>query len=355
MDDFIISNLNESRNEWCERLIYILVPHINEGIKSIFNEAMKMCIENNETSKYLMTFQNLLSKIPQWNSVIVQDEVTRIVNKSGCNYISELISCVHIIQLKILTCIRVGNKQKKIDIAIPKLNDFIHKIYIHVARKMYTNVYLLEKGISPLQIQKNNREIEIFIRECILITIRESIPTEQIVRAYLDESIEHEEEIIIEDLEEPIEPTNIIPSSSNSSTNEVDKTIFENSNSEIKENSQSNEKFTTPTIQNINNDKDPVTTLKFNDIDYVLDENDNKTNKQAPKDIKTLEEISVSNTIKRKLQEEKDDEEEDVNDKIQIHSDNINIDNLDVFDIETPNLKIKSNLNDDIFDIEELR
>ena len=76
-------------------------------------------------------------------------------------------------QLKILTCIRVGNKQKQIDIAIPKLDDFIHKVYIHTARKLYSNVYLFERNISPLQQQKNNREMEVSIKECILTAIRD--------------------------------------------------------------------------------------------------------------------------------------------------------------------------------------
>ena len=62
---------------------------------------------------------------------------------------------------------RVGNKQKKIDISIPKLDHFIHKVYIHVARKVYMNVYLFEKNISPLLIQKNNRELEMIVQECI--------------------------------------------------------------------------------------------------------------------------------------------------------------------------------------------
>jgi glycosyltransferase involved in cell wall biosynthesis len=47
-------------------------------------------------------------------------------------------------QLKLLTAMRVGQKQKKININIPKLDDFIHKIYVHVARKIYKNVYLFE-------------------------------------------------------------------------------------------------------------------------------------------------------------------------------------------------------------------
>ena len=113
MDDFIVSNLYESRNEWCARLVTILTPLVSEGIKSIFNESVKICKDNNETEKYLMTFQNLLGQVPKWNSVIVEDERKRIIERSGCNYLEDLISCVHIIQLKVLTCIRVGNKQKK--------------------------------------------------------------------------------------------------------------------------------------------------------------------------------------------------------------------------------------------------
>jgi len=187
MDDFVLSNLQESRNEWCSRLVSIFTPLILGGIKSIFNESWKICVDNDEPNKYLMTFQNLLSRIPKWNNEIIEDERKRIIERSGCNYLEDLITCVHIIQLKVLTCIRVGNKQKKIDISIPKLDNFIHKVYINVARKVYSNVYLFDKNVSPLQIQKNNRELENIIQECILISIRESIPTEAIIRAYMDE------------------------------------------------------------------------------------------------------------------------------------------------------------------------
>jgi hypothetical protein len=93
-----------------------------------------------------------------------------------------------------------GNRQKQIDISIPKLDTFLHKIYIHVARKIYKNVYLFELNVPSLQIQRNNRELETIIQECVLITIRDSIPTEEIIRAYLDESIEQEEEVTIENI-----------------------------------------------------------------------------------------------------------------------------------------------------------
>ena len=61
MDDFVLSNLQESRNEWCSRLVSIFCPLVIEGMKSIFNEAWKICHDTNEPAKYLMTFQNFLS------------------------------------------------------------------------------------------------------------------------------------------------------------------------------------------------------------------------------------------------------------------------------------------------------
>ena len=310
MDDFVISNLHESRNEWCGRLVTLLTPVIMEGIRSIYNESWKMCEESNEKSKYLMTFQNLLARIPKWNSVILEEECKRIVEKSGCTYLEDLIACVHIIQLKVLTCIRVGKKQKKIDISIPKLDHFIHRVYIHVARKVYSNIYLFERGLSDLTVQKYKRELEIMTQECILTAIRESIPTEAIIRAYLDESIEDEEEVIIEPIveeeekkeDEPKEPPMEIPKE------ELPATL---------------------SVENVNNEK-PVTRLTFNDIDDASD----GTSIDAPKSIERLEEISVRGNMMRKSEEENEDEEEQSG-NINIHmNEDVTLDN--VFDLDKP-------------------
>ena len=195
MDDFNLSTIIESKNEWCARLTNTLTPCIIEGLRSIFTEAYDVCLENNEETKYLMTFQNFLNNIPKWSSEIVENEKQRIITSSACNYLEDLITCVHITQLKSLTSTRVGLKQKKINIDIPDLHKFIHKTYINVARKIYVNIYLFEKNIKPLQTQKNNRELEIIIKECILNSIRESIPIEHILQMYLDETLETDVEI----------------------------------------------------------------------------------------------------------------------------------------------------------------
>jgi len=207
MDDFSLSSLQESRNEYCSRLITLLTPCIIDGVKSIFDESWKLCIENDEKPKYLMTFQNFLTRVPKWNPNIIAQECSRIKEKSNCSYIPDLITCVHINQLKMLSCMRVGTKQKKVNINVPNLEDFIHKVYINAARKIYTNVYLFENGITQLKLQRNARDLEVLIRECIVQTIRENIPVEELLKLYMTETIEdaievHEKDEIIS--QEPV-------------------------------------------------------------------------------------------------------------------------------------------------------
>ncbi len=332
MDDFVISNLHEARNEWCSRLVSILTPLVEEGVRSIFDEAWKICLDSDEMNKYLMTFQNLLSRIPKWNSVIVEEERQRIIERSGCNYLEDLITCVHIIQLKVLTCIRVGNKQKKIDISIPKLDPFIHRVYIQTARKIYQNVYLFEKNISPMQTQKNARELELLVQEAILTTIRESIPTEAIIRAYMDESEEQEEEVTIENIKEP------------EITKEAEKEQ-ENKEAQEKAEEEAEPVSITPTIKNMDDEK-VVTKLTFNDLDTAISTDNNEEVIDAPKTLERLEDISVSRSLERKMMEEEDSDDDD--ERIKIHTDTMDLTGFDLLDepakndIESANIVLEA-------------
>jgi hypothetical protein len=191
--NYDVSMLNESKNEWTARMINVLMPQIVHGLRSIFAEAVKTCNGRKEIDKYLMTFQNMLVAVPAWNSEIIVAERKRICDKSGCVYLEDLVTCVHIIQLKILSAMRVGQKQKKVEIPVPKLDDFIHKVYIHSARRVYSSVFLFQHNISPLQIQRNNRDLELIIQECILNAVRESIPVESLLKSYLnDDAVEED-------------------------------------------------------------------------------------------------------------------------------------------------------------------
>jgi hypothetical protein len=320
MDDFNVSSLHESKNEWGARLLTILTPLIIEGFKSIFDESITLCKTNGEMDKYLMTFQNLIARIPKWNANIIETERKRIIEKSCCNYLEELVTCVHIIQLKLLTAMRVGQKQKKIDINIPKLDDFIHKAYINVARKVYKNVYLFEINSVPLQVQRHNRELEIIVQECILNAVRESIPIESILRAYMDETVE--EDVIEEIKEQLVEKS--APLNAQGETEFI---------SEIKDdkNVKSGGSVTDSNKRLESSDHSP--SLKFNDMDSVLDDNNKEQLISAPKTIERLEEISALRNIQRKMEEE--------DDKLQISDEDIELGNLDIHVIGQPEVKLE--------------
>jgi hypothetical protein len=333
MDDFNINVLNESKNEWCGRLLNILTPLIIEGLKSIFSESTKLCSTNGEMDKYLMTFQNFISRIPKWSQTIIEQEKERIIEKSKCNYLEDLITCVHIIQLKVLTAVRVGQKQKKIDIEIPKLDVFIHKIYINIARKVYTNVYLFEINIPALNVQKNNRQLEILVQESIMNTIRDSVPVEMILRAYMDETIE--EDVIEEVKEKEIKESEELKQLREKL--ETPSKIVEEEIKPIPVNNNNNA-FLPDKLEDSDNED---TNIKFNDVDMVRDINNKDDTILAPKTIERLDEISNIRNEQRKLEEDSDDDEEPIKLKI---FDNLSSNDLGIELLEPEILNESDNL-----------
>jgi len=346
MDDYSVASLVESRNEWCIRLLNIITPLIIEGFNSIWKDAFRLAKENNEKSKYLMVFQNLLGQIPKWSGAIVEKERQRIIESGGCNYLEDLLTCVHVIQLKALTCVRVGQKQKKIELDIPTLDKFIHNVYINCARKIYTNVYLYETGIPVLQVQKHNRELELIIRECIMDTVRDSIPTEHILRAYMEETeeenVETKEEII--NVEEPVEKDTANKESANETkeggaNSEVNTKEGEKKN-ETEDVKIERELSLSDLVSSLDTDEDTKVSkkepsssltnevitkldsdtsssneelkkpgLSFNDTDVAVTDSGRIEKIDAPKDIDRLEKISEENFAKRKAEEEEEDDE----------------------------------------------
>jgi hypothetical protein len=318
MDENNITSLNEAQYEWALRLLHILHPLIYEGIHVIYNEAVDLCTKSDEDEKYLMTFQNFLARIPKWSEEIIQKEVNRIVDKSGCTYLPDLITCVHITHLKILTSIRTGKTQKKIDITIPKLGVFVHKVYINLSRALYSNVYLFDKDVPPLLFQKNKAEFNKMIKTAILDSIREGIPVEQLLRSYLDESsdlVREEVKSSVETKEKEKEKENDYDLKPSVETLEVE-TVKEDL-PEI-----TDLKKTDPVLELLDRPS-----IKFSDIDYAVDVTNVVSSVNAPKDIETLENKLNVRHAERKAQEALEEDE----DKLKIGGDVISADlNIEV-------------------------
>jgi hypothetical protein len=333
MDDFNINALHESKNEWTCRLINILTPLIIEGLRSIFDESSQLCSSNGEMDKYLMTFQNFISRIPKWNPNIIEEEKCRIVEKSRCPYLEDLITCVHIIQLKVLTAVRVGQKQKKINLDIPKLDIFIHKVYIQVARKVYQNVYLFEINIPPLKTQKNNRNLEIMIQESILNAVRESIPVDTILKAYMDETIE--EDVIEEIKEKEINETDEIKKLKKAKETPSKIVEEERPTPKLEEKTYISSYEDLSDSDEEDNNKSKPSSIVFNDIDMVRDIDNNDNNIMAPKTFERLDEISNMRNEQRKMDDSDDDDDDDDEPiKLKISDNSVSISDLGLQSIE---------------------
>lgn len=360
MDDFNLTTLTESRNEYSALFVSRLTPCIAQGITSIFNEACELCIKNDEDEKYLMTFQNLLGRVTRWNSEIIQNETERIIRESNCNYLEDLLTCVHVTQLKILTNVRVGTFQKKVSIDIPKLESFIHKCYIAVAREVYKNVFLYDKSVIPLMRQKNMRELHLIIKECILNVIRDNMPVEEILKSYLDdgnEEVADEEKTEIK--EETEEVIDVQPPNNNEQTETEE--VNEHTEEPVK---QSQEQSVNQNLgESVNQiqeqrDNDQIhnkpNTLKFDDTDKILNFDNNQVSGvisgsvvesiNAPKDVERLEQISEQRNRERKEEEDDHEDEDDsgYGETLQIHGDSEI--NLDVERIEPKSIKLKDDL-----------
>ena len=334
MDDYSVTSLAESKNEWCARLVNTLTPEIIQGLKSIFNEAWKLCEDNDEQDKYLMTFQTFLGRIPKWNNEIIETERKRICESSGCGYLEELITCVHVIQLKALSCVRVGQKQKKVDIDVPSVDVFIHKIYINVARKIYTNIYLFEKNIAPLQIQKHNRELELIIRECIMNSVRESIPVEAILRAYMDETEEQHVDVkeVQEKIAVPVEQPTIPLAVGGEGQVPPAIPLAVGGQGQVQQMATPLvvKSGTPPAISRLGGEGAAPPGLKFSDIDRAIDTRGIEMKIEAPKTIERLETISAQSFEKQRHLDEDDDEN-----KLRI-GDDIRLDFSDINDLNRP-------------------
>ena len=102
----------EAKNEYTHQLIDVLLPQVIKGVQSIYEDARTVCVANNEEELSLITFQQLLGEIPNWNNSVITQECQRIILDAQCNYIGDLLTLVFICHTKILASVRTSHDKK---------------------------------------------------------------------------------------------------------------------------------------------------------------------------------------------------------------------------------------------------
>jgi len=183
-----INVLVDAKKEYTKQLISIFTPTIYMKIKNMYEKAKNINDENNNSRGILFIFQNLLSNIPKWNKVFIEQEYKNLKKISDCDFLEELISAVFIAQTKILSSIKLDNKKgRKINLKIPSGNLFLHKCFIECARAFWKNPFLYyDVDIDLFNIQRNLRDSEELIGKSIYEAIRKMMPVNNILKEYIN-------------------------------------------------------------------------------------------------------------------------------------------------------------------------
>lgn len=232
-----------------EHLGSLLVNPIAEGLWSIHNSAKELCDRNNQPDQVLRTFQNMLTRIPDWSEETLSTEVSRILKISKCNYMDDLLMGVFISYMKSFASLhyRGHSAQIRVEFERPNVSKFIHELYKHSARRVWQTAYLFRIiGVSAEQQARNRHEIERHISECIEQVIRTFLPWEAIAKNYFVEGTS--------DSSQMTPP----PSASKSV---VFEDVFDDSDSEDEEDGEEEERPRELTVS------DELTTLDVKDLD----------------------------------------------------------------------------------------
>jgi hypothetical protein len=194
MNDSIANTYSDARSEYTKQLCQILVPSYFQWYLTILEKARATSNEKQEPKKLLWHFQNLLNDIPDWNMEKVNTEIAQLQTSCGCDYLEDLLTAVFIAHTKVLTAIRVSNKQKRVQITVPKVEHFMFKVLCETSKLLWGSSFLFREGINSIDKQQNYRSIEGLLSEGVLQAVRNMIPVKSILRDFVSVDDDEEDE-----------------------------------------------------------------------------------------------------------------------------------------------------------------
>jgi hypothetical protein len=188
-----------------DHLSSLIVTPVAEGFWSIHTSAKELCDRNNQNDQVLRTFQNMLTKIPEWSDNTLNTEVERIEKVTKCAYLDDLIMGVFISYMKSFASLHYQGTSSEIEIDFerPSLAKFVHELYIHSARKLWQTAYLLNTSVSAEVQARNRQEVEKVIGQCLEQVIRGFLPWKAITKKYFNTPVEQSTDFVKPVVSEP--------------------------------------------------------------------------------------------------------------------------------------------------------
>ena len=189
-----VSTYSEARNEYLKQLSTWIVPYMIQFYRNLWTVASR----EGGQRRAMVVFQEKCAEVPKWNQDLIDENVGKLLDNCRCDYLEELMAAVFIAHTKVLIAVRVSSKHKKLQITLPKLDHFIHRIFSECARSFWKAPYLFLDDEKPIEMQKNLLQAEALCNESIASAVRSLLPIKNILNEYLSEDVMSSEPVIEE-------------------------------------------------------------------------------------------------------------------------------------------------------------
>ena len=167
----------EYQKQMANKLVYPLLAFFRKTRADLWSESQQFILSR---------FQKKIAEIPKWNSDVVAEETSKLVEASRCDYLEELMTALFIAHTKVMASVRVNKKNKKLTITVPKLDHFLHRVFTEAAKSFWKAPFLFQdEGLSAIERQKNLLQAESIIEEAIYAAVRDMLPIKKILQEYI--------------------------------------------------------------------------------------------------------------------------------------------------------------------------
>ena len=186
--------LVEAKKEYLAQLCCVMCPQMITTFENLYNESNSI----SKGKKVLAQYQLLLKEVPNWNNHIIHQHGEKL--SSTCAWFNDLLAAVFVSYVKILSSVRLNSENKKISVKLPSNDVFIHGVYTNAAKDLYKDPFVYHNEMS--EYERDSQLTRRFIA-CIETTVKDMIPIQEILKAYISHKSEIEVENHVDDTEDP--------------------------------------------------------------------------------------------------------------------------------------------------------
>lgn len=164
--------LLDAKKEYVHQLSDIMLPYVMRTISGLYDHAKHKPKQ----------FRMMLQQVPSWNDQVIKDKTAEIERKYS--QLQNLITACCVSYTKVLGSIRLNtNQNSNIRLSVPDTSKFVHSVYIYVAKEFF---------YEPKMLYSNRASKNDLMREAVEESVRQNVPIDQLLEAYLTVSVDNE-------------------------------------------------------------------------------------------------------------------------------------------------------------------